>query len=175
MGKKLFDFVIGNPPYNNDFDSSGDNGNFAKPVYNDFMDAANNVSEKVELIHPARFLFNAGSTPKIWNEKMLNDTHFKVLHYEEDASKVFSNTEIKGGIAITYRDDSKNYGAIQVYTKYSELNDIMKKASPQNEDESLTSIIYTQNRFNLDAIYAEHPEVKACIGSFLYTLNRSRD
>lgn len=64
MGKKLFDYVIGNPPYNEDFENSGDNGNFAKPVYNYFMDAVYEVADKVELIHPARFLFNAGSTPK---------------------------------------------------------------------------------------------------------------
>ena len=165
MAKKLFDFCIGNPPYNADFNDSGDNGNFAKPVYNDFMDAANEVAKKVELIHPARFLFNAGSTPKAWNSKMLNDTHFKVLKYEEDASKVFSNTEIKGGIAITYHDDSCEFGAIQVFTKYQELNSIMKKAAPQKDSDSITSIIFTQNRFDLETIYKEHPEVKACIGS----------
>ena len=51
MGKKLFDYVIGNPPYNEDFENSGDNGNFAKPVYNYFMDATYEVAEKVELIH----------------------------------------------------------------------------------------------------------------------------
>lgn len=97
MGKSLFDYAIGNPPYNADFNNSGQNGNYAQPVYNDFMDAANEVAEKVELIHPARFLFDAGSTPKAWNEKMLNDPHFKVLHYEENASRVFPNTDIKGG------------------------------------------------------------------------------
>ena len=37
------------------------------------MDAACDIAEKVEQIHPARFFFNAGSTPKAWNEKMLND------------------------------------------------------------------------------------------------------
>ena len=31
MGKKLFDYVIGNPPYNEDFGKSGDNGKYAKP------------------------------------------------------------------------------------------------------------------------------------------------
>ena len=93
MGKKLFEYVIGNPPYNEDFENSGDNGNFAKPVYNQFMDAVNGVAEKVELIHPARFLFNAGSTPKAWNEKMLNDPHFKILSYEADCSKVFPISE----------------------------------------------------------------------------------
>ena len=61
------------------------------------MDSAFKVSDKVELITPARFLFDAGSTPKAWNRKMLNDTHFKVLRYEENASDVFSNTDIKGG------------------------------------------------------------------------------
>lgn len=97
MGKKLFDYVIGNPPYQEDFGKSGDNGNFAKPVYNLFMDEAYKVSDKVELITPARFLFNAGSTPKSWNEKMLNDKHFKVLEYEADSSKVFTDKDIKGG------------------------------------------------------------------------------
>ena len=90
--KKLFDYVIGNPPYNEDFENSGDNGKFAKPVYNQFMDAAFEVADKVELIHPARFLFNAGSTPKAWNNKMLNDKHFKVLHYEANSTSVFPNT-----------------------------------------------------------------------------------
>ena len=69
------------------------NKTYAAPVYNKFMDAAAEVADKVELIHPARFLFNAGSTPKAWNDKMLNSVHFKVLCYEEDASKVFPTTD----------------------------------------------------------------------------------
>ena len=94
-----FDFVIGNPPYQETQEGTSD-----KPVYNDFMDAAYAVADRVELITPARFLFNAGKTPKVWNEKMLNDKHLKVLYYEQDSSKIFSNTDIKGGVAITYRD-----------------------------------------------------------------------
>ena len=41
--------------------------------------------KKVELIHPARFLFNAGSTPKKWNKKMLNDPYLKVIYYESES------------------------------------------------------------------------------------------
>lgn len=158
MGKKLFDYVIGNPPYNEDFENSGDNGNFAKPVYNYFMDATYEVAEKVELIHPARFLFNAGSTPKAWNEKMLNDPHFKVLHYEEDAGKVFDNTEIKGGVAISYYDNATKYEPISVFTKFEELNGIMHKAAPHDMSKSMATIIFNQNRFDLDALYKMHPE-----------------
>jgi hypothetical protein len=165
MGKKLFNFVIGNPPYNENFENSGENGNFAKPVYNDFIDAVNGVSEKVELIHPARFLFNAGSTPKTWNEKMLNDPHFKILKYEPDSSKIFSNTDIKGGIAISYSDSTKDFGPIGTFTAYPELNGLLKKCRAQNEESSLASIIYTQVRFDLETVYADHPELRKVIGS----------
>ncbi len=69
-GKQMkFDYIIGNPPYQEE--QEGDNATFAPPVYDKFMDGAYAVSDKVELITPARFLFNAGSTPKAWNKKCL--------------------------------------------------------------------------------------------------------
>ena len=165
VGKKLFDYVIGNPPYNEDFENSGDNGNFAKPVYNDFIDAARSVADKVELVHPARFLFNAGSTPKPWNEKMLNDPHFKVLTYEADSSKFFPNTDIKGGVVISYSDSNKDFGVIGTFTAFDELNSILKKINIKDERSSLMSIIYLQLRFNLNRLYEDYPELKNIIGS----------
>ena len=124
MEKKLFDFCIGNPPYQENIQNKGDRPN---PVYNEFMDATYNVASRVELITPARFLFEAGQTPKAWNEKMLKDEHFKVLNYEPDATKIFPNTDIKGGVAITYHDDSRIFGAIETFTAFAELNSIIKK------------------------------------------------
>ena len=35
MGKKMFDYVIGNPPYQEDTENDGDR---KSPVYNIFMD-----------------------------------------------------------------------------------------------------------------------------------------
>lgn len=158
-----FDYIVGNPPYQDE--TLGDNKGFAPPVYNKFLDASYEIADKVEMIHPARFLFNAGSTPKAWNEKMLSDPHFKVLHYESDASVMFTNTEIKGGVVISYRDKNKSYGAIRVFTPYEELNSIMKKAAPTNEAESLMENIYIQNKFDLEKLYKDHPEYRAVIGS----------
>ena len=158
-----WDFAIGNPAYQDQ--TLGDNKGFAPPIYDKFIDAACEIADRVEMIHPARFLFNAGSTPKAWNEKMLNDPHFKVLEYEEDASRVFSNTDIKGGVAITYRDAGKDFGGIRVFTKYPELNSILKKVDTDAEDESLMSIIYIQNRFDLQKLYKDHPELSSIIGS----------
>ena len=85
MGKKLFDYVIGNPPYQEE--KQGDS-NTATPIYHQFMNAAYETANTIMLITPARFLFNAGYTPKEWNKKMLNDEHFKVLFYEPDCTKV---------------------------------------------------------------------------------------
>ena len=155
----MFDFVIGNPPYNDDFSNSGDNGNFAKPVYNQFMDAAFEVSDKVELIHPARFLFNAGSTPKAWNEKMLHDSHFKILYYEPNCTKVFPNTDIKGGVAISYHDLKSTYHPIEIFTSFSELNSITQKVEALS-DTSINSIISGRGVYKLsDKALSEHPEI----------------
>lgn len=158
-----FDFVIGNPPYQDE--TLGENKGYAPPIYHLFLDGAYKVAGKVELIHPARFLFNAGSTPKVWNQKMLADPHLKVLHYEQDASKIFANTEIKGGVAITYYDHSQDFGAIEIFSPHPELNTIMQKAAPKEENGSLTSIIYIQNRFDLDELYRVYPEYQTVIGS----------
>ena len=60
-----FDFIIGNPPYQEEAENSGDRAN---PLYDKFMDKAFEIADIVLLIHPARFLFNAGQTQKRWNQ-----------------------------------------------------------------------------------------------------------
>ncbi len=134
-----FDYVIGNPPYQESSEGTSD-----KPIYNYFMNEAYKVSEKVELITPARFLFNTGKTPKIWNQQMLYDKHLKVLHYEQDSSRVFSNTDIKGGVAVTYRDATRNFGAIEVFTHFKELESLKKKV---NGEKSLSELIYAPESY----------------------------
>lgn len=158
-----FDYVIGNPPYQED--RLGDNKGYAPPVYHRFLEESYKIGKKVEMIHPARFLFNAGSTPKQWNEKMLNDPHLKVQNFEQDSSKVFNNTEIKGGVAITYHDEEQDYGAIGIFTPYNELNEIIKKVASKSKTASLMDIIYIQNKFNLEILYNKYPEYKQFIGS----------
>lgn len=161
MGKKLFDYVIGNPPYQEVTESDSTR---MPPVYDKFMDVANDISNVVELITPARFLFNAGQTPKAWNKKMLEDPHFKVLLYEQNAANIFPNTDIKGGVAITYRNSSVDYGAIGVFVPYAELCSILKKAGAKNMEDSLTDIADSSNVYNLKNIYADHPDYTKYIG-----------
>lgn len=152
-----FDFVIGNPPYQDS--TIGENKTYAPPVYDKFIDATYEIADKVLLIHPARFLFNAGSTPKEWNKKILSDTHVKVMMYEQDSSKFFCNTDIKGGIAITYRDKTKDFGAIETFTAFDELNSIMKKVKNSITFESIYDIVVPRTAYRLTPkMHDDHPE-----------------
>lgn len=164
MGNKLFDYVIGNPPYQEDVYSDA-NKTYAAPVYNTFMDAAYEISDKVELIHPARFLFNAGSTPKAWNEKILTDPHIRVLSYEQNSSNVFPNTDIVGGVCVTYRNATSNYEPIGSFTPFEELNSIKHKVEQSKHFQTLMNQIYIQIRFNLNELYQTYPYIKSVIGS----------
>ena len=155
-----FDFVIGNPPYQQEKEDNGRQ----PPVYDKFMESTYQVSDRVLLITPARFLFNAGQTQKEWNKKMLSDPKLKVLLYEQDSSKVFPNTDIKGGVAITYRSDKDDFGAIGVFTPLPELNNILHKVK-EKLNKSLAEIIYAPTKFNLDTLYQDYPDFKSLIKS----------
>ncbi|MCR5137698.1 MAG: Eco57I restriction-modification methylase domain-containing protein [Oscillospiraceae bacterium] len=156
-----FDYVIGNPAYNREAQQTSTSDD---PIYNYFMDEAYKVSGKVMMITPARFLMNAGKTPAKWNKKMLEDEHLKVMFYEGNSQKVFPSALIPGGIAVTYRDESQNYGAIGQFVYFEELTSIDKKVSAFKE-KSLNTIMYNQNKFNLPEVYKEFPELKSQIGS----------
>ena len=151
-----FDYIIGNPPYQEEVEDTGKS--FAKPIYDYFLDAAYQLGDIVEMIHPARFLFDAGSTPKAWNEKMLNDEHLKVLWYEADCKRVFANTDIKGGVAITYRNNKRDYGAIGTFTAFPQLNSIIKKVKVHAYD-SLSDIMTNRGICRFSSLaYSEQPE-----------------
>lgn len=158
MGKKFY-AVIGNPPYQ---EQASDNNTRMPPIYNYFMDESYKISSKVELITPARFLFNAGQTPKAWNRKMLNDPHLKILYYEQDSSLVFANTDIKGGVVISYHNMETEYEAIRVFTPYAELNNILQKVLKRQVDATfLDSIVSSRGMYRLtDLFFTDHPDIK---------------
>ncbi|NTW41450.1 MAG: restriction endonuclease [Cellulomonadaceae bacterium] len=158
MAKK-FDVVIGNPPYQ--AEAQGD-GTRDTPIYHEFMDAAYEVGTRAVLITPARFLFNAGFTPKAWNEKMLADPHLTVPIYVRDSSDLFPGTKIRAGIAVTYRDASRAGAPIETFTAYPELNTILHKVvesgGPSLERHGITS---SRSYRYTDKLYEDHPEALA--------------
>ena len=157
FGNMKFDVVIGNPPYQEETKDTSD-----KPIYNYFMSEAYKFADKVCFITPARFLFNAGKTPKKWNAKMLDDKHLKVAYYEQDSSNVFPNTDIKGGVAITYRDTQKNFGKIGTFTHFDELNTALHKVLEKNKNSDfLDSLYYSTDSYKFSQkMHQDFPEAK---------------
>ncbi len=159
-GSMKFDFIIGNPPYQEEVENNGR----ANPIYNLFMDATYEISDHVLLITPARFLFNAGQTPKAWNRKMLNDNHFTVLQYVQNSKTVFPNAELTGGVCVSYRDANQDFGAIEEFTQFEELNSALVKIKAHHES-SFSEIIVGAVPYRFSAVLErEHPELTEVIG-----------
>lgn len=154
--KPMFDFVIGNPPYQEPRTNTSD-----APIYHHFMESAYRCANVVETITPGRFLFNAGRTPKEWNQKMLHDEHIKVLMFEQDSSKIFPTTDIKGGVTIIMRDKSRDFGAIEQFSQFNELNTFAAKLKAAPGFVSLNTIMYPYSTYQLtNALFEDHPDIR---------------
>ncbi|MBD5278568.1 MAG: DEAD/DEAH box helicase family protein, partial [Bacteroides sp.] len=152
-----FDAVVGNPPYQIQNEGIG---NGADPVYHLFINAGMSIAPTSTMIHPARFLFNAGKTPKSWNEMILSNPHFKISRYWVKSMDVFPTADIKGGVAVSLHNKFQNYGAIGTFSAYGELIDILKKVSSKSTM-SFSSIVGPREAYGLtNSLYEEHPDLE---------------
>ena len=149
-----FEAVIGNPPYQ--VTATGD-ANGSDPIYHLFIDVSCKFADNVIMIHPARFLFNAGKTPKDWNQKILNNEHFKVVKYWAKSDEVFPTVDIKGGVAVTYWDKNKNFGKIGTFVAFDELQSALRKV--KNSDfKTFSDLIYGRDLYKVtEKLYEENP------------------
>ena len=156
MGKKFY-AVIGNPPYQESVEGSSR----SKPIYNLFMDASYGIAEKSELITPARFLFDSGLTPKSFNRKMLEDVHLRICKYYSDGAEVFPNTDIKGGVVITYHDEEKTFDPIRRMYKDERHRPLVEKAINAKGFRPLSDIIGSQGTFKYtDTFFVDNPAAR---------------
>ena len=152
------DAIIGNPPYQ----VEGDNTR-KPPIYHLFYDLSFSLSNIVSLITPGRFLFRAGQTPKKWMDKMLSDPHLKVVRYVTNSAEVFPSVDIKGGIAIIYRDAEHYFGEIGTFKVYDELESISSKVENHADFESgaFAELISSRGMYRFsDRLYDEYPTTK---------------
>ena len=146
--------IVGNPPYQ---EVNEGNGNGANPLYHLFIDLGRKLSPIGSMIHPARFLFRAGKTPKDWNEKILSDPHFKVVDYWVKSVDVFSNVDVKGGIAVTMWNENEKCGPIGFFSPYPEVRSILRKVQSYNP-QSFSECVYPRDLYKLtENLYKENP------------------
>ncbi|MDW2928014.1 Eco57I restriction-modification methylase domain-containing protein [Mesomycoplasma ovipneumoniae] len=159
--KVNFGSIIGNPPYqeNNSLRNRDDS------IYNLFMEMGYSISDICIFVTPARFLNNVGSTPTIWNNKMLNDQHFKVERYAAKSTDIFEHVDIKGGIAITSRNQNLIYEPIEMFVSSNILREIYQKVKikSNNFEDNISSLMYVQNKFNLKNVFDDFPKLENII------------
>lgn len=154
------DIIIGNPPYQDD--AVGEQKTYNGPIYNLYLDCAYSISDVVEMIHPARFLSNAGSTPKAWNKKMLEDRHIGICEFWNKSVRLFDETEIKGGVAISIRDKKVDKGPIGLFTPYPQLNAIVQSVCKNKTFKSMSDIVVSRTAYRFtDLMHKNHPEAIA--------------
>lgn len=152
-----FSAVVGNPPYQ----ETSDANNRQNPIYHRFYDMAEKLSDIYTLITPARFLFNAGLTPSLWNQKMLINEHLKVVYYTQDSTNCFPNVDIKGGVVIMLGNAKKTYPAIKKFIPNETLSNIASNFD-EDGDKNLTKIIFggrSDLKFN-DVFLQFYPNTK---------------
>lgn len=151
------DIIIGNPPYQDD--AVGEQKTYNGPIYNHYLDCAYAISDVVEMIHPARFLSNAGSTPKAWNKKMLEDKHLMIASFHQNAKELFDDLQLTGGIVVTYRDNKKKFSPINVFMPYSELESMCNKVTSYRNFKSMSDIVVSRTAYRFtELMHIEHPE-----------------
>ncbi|MDE5727126.1 MAG: Eco57I restriction-modification methylase domain-containing protein [Duncaniella sp.] len=117
VGKNVkINAIVGNPPYQV---MDGGAGASAMPVYNQFVEMANNIKPLyISLITPSRWM-TGGRGLEAFRIKMIKDTRLRVIHDYFDSNDIFSNVDIKGGISYFLLDLNYN-GVCNLFTH---LND----------------------------------------------------
>lgn len=125
------------------------------------MDISYDISDKCCFITPGKFLFGAGKTPKEWNDKILSNPHVKVCRFERDSEKIFHETDVKGGLAITFMDQAANYGAIGKYEPYEQLKSVVQKVK-SNTFSSIASLIFAPESYKFtEKLHQDYPDAKS--------------
>lgn len=180
-----FDVVVGNPPYQENDNGKREDGSVnasASPLYHYFFELAKKISnEKINLILPARWLTGAGKGLGTFSKQMLNDTHINSISIYKDSSKIFPNTEIKGGVLYIlynkkYEGDAEisvvdndgdlsefrgylNSGNSGVFIPYGELVSIFEKVSKKDDfpNHSIQNIVSSRKPFGLTTDFFKSP------------------
>ena len=116
-GKVKFDVVVGNPPYQL---KGGSGGNNDALIFQHFANIAEELDpEFISLIIPSRW-FSGGRSNLVgdFRSKMLNNRKLEKMVVFSDASEIFDNVEIKGGVC--YYLINKNYDGDCNYTLYQD-------------------------------------------------------
>ena len=127
MGKKLFDYVIGNPPYQKESTDSVSKSNGQKPmtnIFQYFQNAADDLAEHTSvLIYPGgRWIHQSGKGMQSFGKAQINDKSLSEVEFFPNAEELFGNAaSLADGITIVTKNYKKESdGFTYIYSKDGE-------------------------------------------------------
>ena len=124
MKKKLFDYIIGNPPYQKESSDSVSKSNRQKPmtnIFQYFQKAADELAENASvLIYPGgRWIHQSGKGMQNFGKEQINDKSLSRVEFYPDAEELFGNAaSLSDGITIVTKNFKKTTdGFTYVYSK----------------------------------------------------------
>lgn len=124
MGKKLFNYVIGNPPYQKESSESVSKSNGQKPmtnIFQYFQEAADELTEDTSvLVYPGgRWIHQSGKGMQTFGKEQINDTSLSVVEFYPDAGELFGDAaSLSDGITIVTKNHKKTSdGFTYIYSK----------------------------------------------------------
>lgn len=189
MSKKMFDFVIGNPPYQ---ESDGGAQASAKPVYNLFVEVAKNINpDSICMIIPARW-YAGGKGLDEFRNNMLSDIHIKNLHDFPNTGDCFPNVNIRGGVCYflwnkDYNNKEKlvsvsthigdNITTIKrslktensdIFLRYNDSLTILDKVTSNSNNEYLSKFVSSRKPFGLSTDFVKTSKFYSSIDNLKY-------
>lgn len=164
-----FDYVIGNPPYQ---EEDGGAQASARPIYHYFLEAGIQISQNVELIMPTRW-YAGGKGLDEFRDRMLNEKHIKSLHDYPHTDEVFPGVNIRGGVCIlswsNSYDSEKNktnvfthignstevskrslkYSNLDIFIRYSKAISILDKVVKEENFCTISDYVSSRKPFGL--------------------------
>lgn len=90
-----FNAIVGNPPYQV---MDGGHGSSSKSIYNEFVIISQKIAPLyISMIMPSRWM-TGGKGLDAFRDMMINDKRIQIMHDFMEASALFSNVQIEGGI-----------------------------------------------------------------------------
>ncbi len=166
-----FDVIVGNPPYQL---SDGGAQASAIPIYQHFVEQAKKLNPRfLTMIIPSRW-FTSGKGLDDFRSQMISDKRIKELHDFHNASHVFPNVEIKGGVCyflwdraytgdcnvVSHKVDGSvsamsrplKHGNLDTFIRYNEAMPMLTKVLSKKE-QTFDTIVSSRKPFGLSTSF----------------------
>lgn len=170
--RKMFDFCIGNPPYQDEN---------RRQLYPGFFIAGQEIAKCVDMIFPTGWQDpKTGNNLKVMNtEEVKKDSQIVLIDNVHNVfngvkgaewtniiiwKKGFKNGHNGKQMVMTNGENPEVKELATKWVMLSELEEILKKVNEHNPDR-ISDIIHLQTKLNLTRIYTDYPECVNFIGS----------